>query len=67
MEEWLALPDDRCGIVGCDAEDTDQRGPLFMRDGTIHKLCPEYWEAVMRILGGQQSWEADAHHHEVPR
>lgn len=57
ITEWHALPDDQCGIAGCDNRETDQRGPVFMRDGTIHKVCTEHWEPIMRILGEQATWE----------
>lgn len=60
MDEWNALPDDRCGISGCDSGETDQRGPVIMRDGSTHKLCTEHWEPIMRVLGEQTAWERDA-------
>lgn len=63
LAEWRALPE-RCGISGCGNEEADQRGPLFMRDGSMHKLCPDHWEPVMRVLGEQRAWLADAHHSE---
>lgn len=59
LAEWRALPD-HCGISGCDNQEADQRGPLFMRDGTMHKLCPDHWVAVHRILGEQATWQSDA-------
>ena len=50
FDEWDALPEG-CGIAGCETPDHDPRGPLFMTDGTFHRLCPEHWEAVFRVLG----------------
>jgi hypothetical protein len=38
MDEWNALPD-RCFIQGCESPDADQRGPVFLIDGSIHKAC----------------------------
>lgn len=60
MAEWHALPE-QCDIAGCDSTEVDRRGPMFLRDKSMHKLCPEHWEAVFRVLGEQVSWEADAH------
>lgn len=57
LDEWHALPNDRCGINGCTATETDPRGPVVMRDGSMHKLCVEHWEPIMRVLGEQASWE----------
>jgi hypothetical protein len=56
LDEWNALPD-RCAIAACDNPDADQRGPVTLRDGSIHKLCTEHWEAVFRILGEQATGE----------
>jgi hypothetical protein len=57
LAEWRALPDDVCGIGGCDSDQTDPRGPLIMRDGSMHKVCPAHWEPIMRVVGEQESWE----------
>jgi hypothetical protein len=57
MNEWRALSEDECGIGGCSNAETDQRGPVIMRDGSMHKVCPEHWEPIMRILGEQATWE----------
>lgn len=59
LAEWRELPD-RCGISGCDNQEADQRGPVFMRDGSMHKVCPAHWEPIMRLLGEQASWQQDA-------
>lgn len=59
LAEWQALPD-VCGIAGCDTAEADQRGPVYMRDGSIHKVCPEHWELIMRVLGEQGAWEREA-------
>jgi hypothetical protein len=56
LDEWNALPD-WCAIAACDNPDDDQRGPVMLRDGSIHKLCTEHWEAVFRILGEQATGE----------
>lgn len=53
MEEWKSLPD-VCFIRGCESPDADQRGPVFLRDGSIHKACPDHWEPIFRVLGEQQ-------------
>lgn len=61
IDEWLKLPN-VCAIAGCDAPSgIDQRGPLWLKDGSMHKLCIDHWEAVFRILGEQVTWEDDAH------
>jgi hypothetical protein len=59
LDEWRTLPD-TCAINGCENDEADQRGPVFMRDGSMHKVCPEHWEPIFRILGEQQSWQQDA-------
>lgn len=56
MDEWKALAD-VCFIAGCDHDDIDQRGPVFLRDGSIHKACAEHWEPIFRVLGEQATWE----------
>jgi len=61
LAEWAALPD-ICGISGCENTEADQRGPVFMRDGSMHKVCTEHWEPIMRVLGEQVSWQPDAMH-----
>jgi len=60
MDEWHALADE-CFIRGCDDDDIDQRGPVFLRDGSMHKACVEHWEGVMRVLGEQSDPQPDAH------
>lgn len=56
MDEWHALPDE-CLIAGCDGEEIDVRGPIFLRDGSIRKACVEHWEAITLVLGEQATWE----------
>lgn len=60
LDEWHALPDGVCFIQGCTATETDQRGPIFLRDDSMHKACPEHWEPIIRVLGEQRQWERDA-------
>jgi len=50
MAEWCALPE-VCLFDGCPYTDIDHRGPIFLRDGSIHKACVEHWEAVHGIIG----------------
>lgn len=52
--------DDDCFISGCDSDDIDLRGPVGLRDGSIHKACREHWEAIHGIVGRQREWEEDA-------
>lgn len=52
MKEWNALSN-ICFIEGCESPDVDQRGPIFLRDGSIHKACQDHWEAVISILREQ--------------
>lgn len=59
LVEWHALPDE-CFISGCDNGDIDVRGPVWLRDGSMHKACVEHWEPIMRVLGEQVSWQKDA-------
>ncbi|ROR91710.1 hypothetical protein EDD33_2667 [Nocardioides aurantiacus] len=61
IDEWLALPD-TCAIRGCENDEADQRGPVFFNDGSMHKVCPEHWEPIFRVLGEQATWEEDAGH-----
>lgn len=56
LAEWADLPD-CCAIAGCDTSEADQRGPVFLRDGTMFKVCPEHWEAIHLVLGEQAKWE----------
>lgn len=56
LAEWDAL-EDVCFIGGCESSETDQRGPVFLRDGSMHKACPEHWEPIMRVLGEQATWQ----------
>jgi hypothetical protein len=59
LAEWEQLAD-TCLFHGCDAspDDMDQRGPVLLRDGSIHKACSDHWEPIFRILGEQASWES---------
>lgn len=59
--EWDTLPD-VCLIAGCDSDEIDQRGPVWLRDKSMHKACVEHWEGIFRVLGGQATWEKEAHH-----
>lgn len=56
LAEWNALTEE-CFIGGCDHADIDHRGPVFLRDGSMHKACTEHWEPIFRVLGEQASWE----------
>ena len=56
IQEWDALPD-VCLIAGCDSDEIDQRGPVWLRDGSMHKACVEHWEGIFRVLGVQATWE----------
>jgi hypothetical protein len=56
LDECKALPD-QCAIAACDNGDIDQRGPVWLRDGSMLKVCIEHWEGVFRVLGEQASWE----------
>lgn len=58
-EEWAALlaSPDGCFIAGCDSDEIDQRGPVWLRDGSMRKACTEHWEPIFRVLGEQASWE----------
>jgi hypothetical protein len=57
LAEWQALPN-YCFIGGCGNDEIDERGPIWVRDGeAMHKACTEHWEAIMRILGEQATWE----------
>lgn len=58
MYVWHLLPD-VCFIKGCDEEGADQRGPVFLTDGSIHKACTSHWEGIFRVLGEQASWERE--------
>lgn len=58
MAEWHAAPD-VCLIDGCESIDTDQRGPIFLRDGSMHKACSDHWEAIISVLG-RQAGSSDA-------
>jgi hypothetical protein len=54
LEEWRALPN-VCFIAACDSLEVDERGPVFLRDGSIRKACIEHWEPIFRVLGEQAS------------
>lgn len=56
MDEWKALPDE-CLISACENDEIDQRGPVWLRDGSVRKACVEHWEGIFRVLGAQASWE----------
>lgn len=56
LAEWNNLPE-VCLFQGCDSDDIDQRGPVFLRDGSIHKACVEHWEPIFRVFGEQATWE----------
>lgn len=58
LDEWRALPE-VCLFSGCEHDGIDQRGPVWLRDGSMHKACTDHWEPIMRILGEQSSWTAD--------
>lgn len=60
LEKWAALADDVCMFAGCNASETDQRGPVWLRGGGMAKACTEHWEPIMRVIGEQASWERDA-------
>jgi hypothetical protein len=53
LDEWHALSNVYCMFFGCEYADIDQRGPVVLRDGSMHKACTEHWEAIHRILGLQ--------------
>lgn len=59
IAEWRAL-EDVCMFVGCENDQIDQRAPVFLRDGSMHKACTEHWAPIMRICGEQATWERDA-------
>jgi hypothetical protein len=59
LDEWNALPD-VCFIATCENTEIDERGPIWLRDGSMHKACVEHWEPIMRVLGEQATWEKDA-------
>lgn len=43
-----------CVFSGCDYDDIDERGPVFLRDDkTPHYACVEHWEGVHGVLGHQ--------------
>lgn len=52
LAEWNALPDE-CFIAACEASETDQRGPVWLRGGSMAKACTEHWEGIFRVLGEQ--------------
>ena len=52
LDEWNALPD-VCFVHSCEASETDPRGPVWFRDGSMHKACQEHWECVHQVLGEQ--------------
>jgi hypothetical protein len=56
LAEWNDLPR-QCFIAGCDSGEVDKRGPVWLRDGSMHRACPEHWEGIHRVLGEQASWE----------
>lgn len=59
LAEWDALPD-VCFIAACENDEIDERGPVWLRDGSMHKACTEHWEPIFRVLGEQATWEAEA-------
>jgi hypothetical protein len=62
IEKWNALADDRCMFAGCNATETDPRGPVWLCGDGMGKACTEHWEPIMRVIGEQVSWErTDAH------
>lgn len=65
LAKWRALPD-QCLIAGCESDRTDERGPVFLRNGSMHKACPEHWEPIFRVLGEQATWQRDDAMREVP-
>lgn len=52
IREWMALPE-VCLIYACDSSEIDQRGPVWLRDGSMHKACTPHWEGVVGVLGRQ--------------
>lgn len=56
LDEWNALPN-VCLFAGCENGDIDERGPIWLRGGSMRKACTEHWEPTMRVLGDQASWE----------
>ena len=52
LAEWHALPD-VCLIAACEGTEIDQRAPVWLADGSMHKACVGHWEAVYRVLGEQ--------------
>jgi hypothetical protein len=56
MAEWKALPEE-CLISSCENSEIDQRGPVWLRDGSMHKACVEHWEGIFSVLGEQATWE----------
>lgn len=61
---WCGLRsqrDEQCFVNGCVADDLDTRGPVVTRDGRRYRACAEHWEAIIGIVGRQQTWQADAY------
>jgi hypothetical protein len=56
LAEWHALVD-VCMFRGCEHAEIDQRGPVVLLNGSMHKACVEHWEPIMRVLGEQAAWE----------
>lgn len=45
-----------CFIMGCEYMDIDPRGPIGIRGTHVwHYACTEHWEAIIGIVGRQQS------------
>lgn len=53
--EWQAGVESAvCFVNGCDYDDIDPRGPVWLRDDTMpYYACVAHWEAIFRILGEQ--------------
>ena len=47
----------RCFIRGCDNNEIDPRGPVWLIDGSEWNACTEHGEPIFRVLGEQASWE----------
>ena len=55
---WNAL-EDVCFIQGCNNDKIDNRGPIFLRDGSMHKACVPHWVAVMHVSHAEKRNEDD--------
>ncbi len=45
---WKAL-EDICFIQGCENKNIDNRGPIFLKTGSMHKACVPHWSAIMHV------------------